>query len=94
MIEAKGKNGYFRANEVHIMAWGGNVVEPQKKIRIEMYSRRNNGCYPPVVIEGPEPEIRNLMGLLYDATVKNEVHNRGGFIRISKLGTEETKLER
>jgi hypothetical protein len=88
MIEAKGRNGYFKMDRAEI--WRATTTPPE--IHIDIYSKRAADA-PPARIQGPEAEIRNLVGLLYDAIIKNKVHEGGGSILITGIGTDQIKLE-
>jgi hypothetical protein len=77
MIEAKGRNGYFKVRDIEVWRIDGNAFHPNSgaesippEIHIEIYSRRHSGSAP-ARIQGTEEEMRNLIGALYVAIVKN-----------------------
>ena len=88
-MNAKGRNGYFQVDQVHV--WRISHTE-KPEIHIEIYSKRRNGNCAPLRIQGPEKEVRNLIGKLYDAVIRNAVHNNGNFIAITGVGTDQIKL--
>ncbi len=89
-MNAKGRNGYFQVDQVHI--WRMTQLQ-RPEIHIEIFSKRRNGNCAPARIEGTEEEIRNLIGKLYDAVINDEMHNSGGFIAITGVGTDQIKFK-
>ncbi len=88
MVEAKGRNGYFRVHNIEI--WRvEHDGKPQIQIEIRAERSRWNA---PARIEGPEEEMRNLIGILYNAVVK-KAKAIPGRVTITGIGTEQITLE-
>ena len=88
-MNAKGRNGYFKVAVVEVHKnIGGGLEGEVKETHIDIYSKRSprRNCAP-CRIEGTDEEIRNLIGSLYDAIIKNRAEEGSPcFIRVMEKG--------
>ncbi len=85
MIEAKGRNGYFRVGHVEI--WKTAPGE-HETMYVDLYSTRP-GENPPARIQGTPEEILSLMSSIYIETVAVRMGKEAQTIKIQEKGEKE-----
>ena len=85
MIEAKGRNGYFRVDKVEVWKSAPGKYET---MYVDIYSTRP-GKEPPARIQGRPEEILSLMSKIYIETVAVRMGNNLQTIKIQEKGEEE-----
>ncbi len=85
MIEAKGRNGYFKLGSVEI--WKTAPGE-HETMHVDIYSTRP-GKNPPARIQGSPEEIISLMARIYTETVAVRMGQNSGTIKIQEKGEKK-----
>lgn len=78
MIEAKGRNGYFRVDELEVWKINRAAYDRPDTLHIALYSKRK-GEAAPLMIQGNLDEIKWMITELAAATVEVNMDNPRNF---------------
>jgi hypothetical protein len=81
-IEARGRNGWFRAASIDVLMIGGLLEDPPK-VCISVYSRQK-GEFPPIYFKGPREAMVQTFFNLLEVIKKIKVGNQSIEIKIQK----------
>ncbi|MBP1712998.1 MAG: hypothetical protein H6Q43_1207 [Deltaproteobacteria bacterium] len=81
-IEARGRNGWFRAASIDVFMLG-ELLEDPPKVCVSVYSRQK-GEFPPIYFKGPREGMARVFSDLLEAIKKIELGDGSIEIKIQE----------